>query len=129
MAIAHDHVQLKTGDQVIELPVKMQLRRENAGEWKLLAMTENFTPSVREPEPREGSAPASQFTTRSSSSSKGSRGEPPPGEISEKALKKMEDQFKSAMKEEAKAEKELKSATAPTSGKSSKKSSKRSRQP
>lgn len=60
-AIAHDRVTLRDGDRELCLPLKMQFRREDQGEWLLAALPDDFQPTApppgqvfahRKPEPR-----------------------------------------------------------------------------
>ncbi len=59
-AVAFDHVRLRAGAREINLPMKMQLRRENQGPWQLLALTGRFTPAdpPAAPQARPGAPPA-----------------------------------------------------------------------
>jgi len=126
VSIAYDHVTLKANEKLINVPVKTQLRRENEGDWKLLALTENFTPaqSPAEPEPASGatlatavasgSKSAVKSASRSSAPSGGSRKSGSSGDfegLSSKAIKKLESEFKSVMK----VEKEIKTLTSVSS--------------
>jgi len=60
-AIAHDRVTLKAGDHELCLPLKMQFRREDQGEWRLAELPDDFQPTApppgqtyqhRKPDPR-----------------------------------------------------------------------------
>ncbi len=48
-AIGHDHVTLQVGDRELCLPLKMQLCREDQGEWQLAPLPDDFQPT--EPPP------------------------------------------------------------------------------
>lgn len=60
-AIEHERVTLKAGDHELCLPLKMQFRREDQGEWLLAELPDNFQPTApppgqvfqhRKPDPR-----------------------------------------------------------------------------
>jgi hypothetical protein len=60
-AITHDRVTLREGDRELCLPLKMQFRREDQGEWLLAALPDDFQPTApppgqvfahRKPDPR-----------------------------------------------------------------------------
>lgn len=48
-AIEHDRVTLKAGDSELCLPLKMQFRREDQGEWRLADLPDNFQPTQPPP--------------------------------------------------------------------------------
>jgi len=48
-AIAHDRVTLRDGDHELCLPLKMQFRREDQGEWLLAALPDDFQPTAPPP--------------------------------------------------------------------------------
>ena len=48
-AIEHDRVTLQAGDHELCLPLKMQFRREDQGEWLLAALPDDFQPSAPPP--------------------------------------------------------------------------------
>lgn len=48
-AIAHDRVTLQAGDHQLCLPLKMQFRREDQGEWLLAELPDNFQPTAPPP--------------------------------------------------------------------------------
>lgn len=56
-AIAHDRVTLQAGEHALCLPLKMQFRREDQGEWLLAALPDDFQPTAPPPgqtyEPRK----------------------------------------------------------------------------
>jgi hypothetical protein len=86
-AVAFDHVKLRAGTREFDLPMAMQLRRENNGQWQLLALTERFTPAdqpfTREfkPAPMVGFAPRPPEDRAPSKSERG---------LSEKQLRKLD---------------------------------------
>ena len=60
-AIAHDRVTLKSGEHELCLPLRMQFRREDQGEWLLAELPDDFQPTAppagqvfqhRKPDPR-----------------------------------------------------------------------------
>lgn len=128
VAVAHDHVTLKSNNKLINLPVKTELRRENGGEWKQLELTENFTPATTPVETAKVSASSSSPVISGSRSAAPSTGKAKASSaggfdgLSAKALKKLESEFKTGMK----IEKEIKSII-DAENKFSKSSSKRSR--
>lgn len=48
-AIAHDRVTLTVGDRELCLPLKMQFRREDQGEWQLAELPDDFQPTQPPP--------------------------------------------------------------------------------
>ncbi len=48
-AIAHDRVTLKSGDREVCLPMQMQFRREDQGEWQLAPLPDDFQPTQSSP--------------------------------------------------------------------------------
>lgn len=48
-AIAHDRVTLKAGESELCLPLKMQFRREDQGEWQLAELPDDFQPTQPPP--------------------------------------------------------------------------------
>lgn len=49
--IAHDHVTLVAEERELCLPLKMQFRREDRGEWALAPLPEDFQPTAPPPRP------------------------------------------------------------------------------
>ena len=48
-AIAHDRVTLRSGDRELCLPMQMQFRREDQGEWQLAPLPDDFQPTQPPP--------------------------------------------------------------------------------